>query len=384
MWHVRRAAVLALPSLCKCLPRPSLRSQAVKAIVQFGADDNRNVRSGALEVCGELVYLFHEDPDGVPDELLAFFLGKPSSSSSADSPSGPADRAPLPLSPQIEVSPLVGGLDSPPTALLEASQTWSPVRPWPASRDPDREILTAFNFPAVVLTLGRSNWHLLRDAHRTLCQDHVEKVRQSLASSLHEVAKIIGPEQSDQALLEPLSWFLHDGDNIQAAVLETLPSLLASFTPGGAARALAVVADAWGEIRLWRQREHIAGQLAEVGPGFMNGDGADAVLGVLVKAFKDSVAAVREQAVLVVRLLPRRVFPGVTLTLFSITRAHRSRLSSRRASRTPSRATSSSRSYLSSAATRATATAARTSRRRSRACAQRLAPTCLRSTCSRP
>lgn len=307
MWHVRRAAVLALPSLCKSLSRPALRAQTVKAIALFGVDENRNVRSGALEVCGELVYLFHEDPAGVPDELLDFFLGK---TAPTTSPAAPADPTRQPMSPPIQFSPLDGSLDSPPTALLEASQSWSPVRPWPASRDPDREILTAFNFPAVVLTLGRSSWHLLRDAHRSLCQDRTDKVRQSLASSLHEVAKIIGPEQSDEALLEPLSWFLHDGDNIQAAILEHWPSLLASFTPSGAGRALAVLADAWGEIRLWRQREHIAEQLADVGPGLMQGDGADAVLGVLVKAFKDSVAAVREQAVLVVRPL----FPSLFLS----------------------------------------------------------------------
>ncbi|GAA5890688.1 hypothetical protein JCM6882_000626 [Rhodosporidiobolus microsporus] len=291
LWHVRRAAVLALPSIFKHLPRPALRSQAVNAITHFSGDDNRNVRSGALEICGELVYLFHEDPAGVPEEVLSFFLGQPKDQPD-QSPSKPS------LSPSLAFSPLKSALDSPPSAaFLDHSTTWSPVRPWPAGRDPDREILTAFNLPAVVLTLGRSNWHVLRDHHRTLCQDRVEKVRQSLASSLFEVAKIIGPEQSDASLLEPLGWFLHDVDNIQAAILENLPSLLRSFSPEGAQQALGQLNEAWAKIRLWRQREFAAKEMATIGVPFVENGGVDAVLGVLVKAFKDPVAAVREEAV---------------------------------------------------------------------------------------
>ncbi|BGP21075.1 hypothetical protein JCM10213_007593 [Rhodosporidiobolus nylandii] len=294
-WHVRRAAVLALPPILKLLRPAALRSLASKAIALFAADDNRNVRSGALEICGELIYLFHENPDGVPSEVLSFFLGQPSPSAPPAPAPAPADPA---QSPSLAFSPLRSALDSPPSSsFLESSHTWSPVRPWPSNRDPDREILTAFNLPAVILTLGATGWPALRDMHRTLCQDRVEKVRQSLASSLFEVARIIGPEQADQSLLEPLGWFLKDVDNIQAAVVENLPSLMRSFSPQGGMHALVKLNEAWGEIRLWRQREYAAKQLQEVGPPLMQEDGADAVLGVLVKAFKDPVAAVREQAV---------------------------------------------------------------------------------------
>jgi hypothetical protein len=33
------------------------------------------VRSGVLESLGEVVYVFHLDPDGLPQELLRLFLG---------------------------------------------------------------------------------------------------------------------------------------------------------------------------------------------------------------------------------------------------------------------------------------------------------------------
>ncbi|GAA5861784.1 hypothetical protein JCM1840_005268 [Sporobolomyces johnsonii] len=295
LWHVRRAAVLALPSLCARLPRSVLRSKAIDAIAHFGGDDNRNVRSGALEICGELIYLFYEDPEGVPEELLAFFLGKPSSSAAAAQSallSDPSQSSPNSL------SPLKSALDSPPQSFLDTSVSWTSPNPFGNNlRDADRQILTAFNFPAVVLTLGRDQWHVVREHHLALCQDPVEKARQSLASSLHEVAKIIGPEQADASLLDPLSWFLRDVENIQAAVLDNLPTLFMAFGPRAAKSALAALGDAWPEIRTWRLREHAVKKVMEVGPHFMRNEGVEEVLAVLAKAFKDSVAAVRDQAV---------------------------------------------------------------------------------------
>ncbi|GAA5988639.1 hypothetical protein JCM10908_003650 [Rhodotorula pacifica] len=302
-WLVRRAAVLAVPSICARLPRTALRTAAVRAVSQFADDADRNVRSGALEICGELIYLFHEDPDGVPDEALRFFLGekapeeaRPSSSHTTKPLASPQQRD-SDDSPPNPFFPLRESLDSPSTSFLDSVNTWSPIRPWPASRDPEREILTAFNFPAVVLTLGRSQWSRLFNHHRELCSDPVEKVRQSLASSLHEVAKIIGPEQSDASLLEPLSWFVVDVDNVQGPVLDNLPSLLRSFTDEGAATALRTLGDAWNQIRLWRQRERVAKQFADFGVDLIRRGRVDAVLELLVRACKDSVAAVREAAV---------------------------------------------------------------------------------------
>ncbi|KAE8236320.1 hypothetical protein A4X13_0g9186, partial [Tilletia indica] len=40
-------------------------------------DISRNVRSAALEIIGELIFLFHEKKGGVPEELIRFFLNEP-------------------------------------------------------------------------------------------------------------------------------------------------------------------------------------------------------------------------------------------------------------------------------------------------------------------
>lgn len=308
LWLVRRAAVLALPAVCKRLPRPALHRQVVEAIRHFSADDNRNVRSGALEIAGELIYLFHEDPDGVPDELLAFFLGQPLDPTSDNSAAGDSSA-----SSANRISHFQSALESPSSSFLDASNSWqSPGFFAQKPRDADRSILTAFNFPAVILTLGRDKWHLVSKQHQALCKDPVEKARQSLASSLHEVAKIIGPEQADLHLLDPFSKFLQDGENVQTAILENLPTLLISFGPEVSKKALQILGDAWCDIGNWRLREHTLKKLAEFGPHYMQRDGEEEVLTVLAKAFKDSVASVREQAAVAVR--SRATCPCVTET----------------------------------------------------------------------
>lgn len=245
-------------------------------------------------MCGELIYLFYGDPSGVPEELLAFFLGQ------SISPAQEQQKQD-----QDEVfAPLQTALDSPPQTFFDPS-AWAPSTLFKVTRDPDRPVMCAFNLPAVALTLGRDNWHLLKDYYSTLCCEKADKVRQSLASSMHEIAKIIGPEQADVDLVEPLSMFLKDYDFIQGALLESLPSLLCSLGPIGGNEALLAVSDAWGAIKNWRRREALAKELGHLTAHFIVLDQPEQVLSLLGKAFKDPVATVREEAVYAVRpLLP--------------------------------------------------------------------------------
>jgi hypothetical protein len=160
--------------------------------------------------------------------------------------------------------------------------------------------MCAFNLPAVALTLGRDQWPQLRDYYLTLCRDKVDKVRQSLASSMHEIANIIGPQQAADDLLEPFSMFLRDHDLIQTAMIENISVLLPAFAPQVFRQAVRCVSEAWLDLRVWRLRESLAHDLVLVAPHCILAGATEDLLSILGKAFKDSVAAVREQAVLVV------------------------------------------------------------------------------------
>lgn len=65
--------------------------------------------------------------------------------------------------------------------------------------NPDNEMPfhCAYNFPAVLLTLGHKSWLKLKPVYNSLIHDPRWKVRRSLSFSLHEVAKILGPELTE-------------------------------------------------------------------------------------------------------------------------------------------------------------------------------------------
>ena len=66
----------------------------------------------------------------------------------------------------------------------------------------------AFSLPAVALTLGRSNWPLIKDTYEALASDMQWKVRRTLASSIHELGIILGEEAASQDLIPIFNGFL--------------------------------------------------------------------------------------------------------------------------------------------------------------------------------
>ena len=59
----------------------------------------------------------------------------------------------------------------------------------------------AFNFPAVLwATLSEVGWPKFHKLYKYMLQNGGNKVREPLISSLHEIAKMIGPEQAEQSL----------------------------------------------------------------------------------------------------------------------------------------------------------------------------------------
>lgn len=54
----------------------SRRSVAVSTLVPLSWDEVPAVRSGVLEALGEVLYTFHADELGPPNELVSLFLGR--------------------------------------------------------------------------------------------------------------------------------------------------------------------------------------------------------------------------------------------------------------------------------------------------------------------
>ncbi|XP_073686905.1 serine/threonine-protein phosphatase 4 regulatory subunit 1 isoform X2 [Garra rufa] len=84
----------------------------------------------------------------------------------------------------------------------------------------------AYSLPGVALTLGRQNWHCLRDTYETLASDMQWKVRRTLAFSIHELALILGDQLTAAHLVPIFNSFLKDLDEVRIGVLKHLYDFL--------------------------------------------------------------------------------------------------------------------------------------------------------------
>lgn len=74
--------------------------------------------------------------------------------------------------------------------------------------------LCAYNFPAVLDAVGIVKWDYLFTSYQKLLKIQDKKIKKTLASSLHEIAKIIGQKNTKQQLFNVLDSFLKDNSKI--------------------------------------------------------------------------------------------------------------------------------------------------------------------------
>lgn len=101
------------------------------------------------------------------------------------------------------------------------------------SSAPDNEVPyhCAYNFPAVLLTLGKKYWPKLSPLFDTLVKDSRWKVRRTLSFSLHEVAKILGPDLAEKELLNVMFNFLKDIAEVREGASLGLPKFIEVLHP---------------------------------------------------------------------------------------------------------------------------------------------------------
>lgn len=73
--HVRQSVLFALPAILSRLPSSRKRTQTLKTIMTLSRDPSAAVRSGVLEVLGEVIYTFCDDEMGPPNEIVRLFIG---------------------------------------------------------------------------------------------------------------------------------------------------------------------------------------------------------------------------------------------------------------------------------------------------------------------
>lgn len=92
--------------------------------------------------------------------------------------------------------------------------------------DSDIAYHCAYSLPAVALTLGSDNWNVLKDTVEILAGSKLYKVRKIIASCLHELALILGPELASNHLTPLFEAFLKDVDEVRIGILKNLAHFL--------------------------------------------------------------------------------------------------------------------------------------------------------------
>ncbi|CAK5277740.1 unnamed protein product [Mycena citricolor] len=291
-WHVRHSALFALPAILSRLHPGQRRKLALESVLPLSTDESQTVRSGALECLGEVIYTFHADPGGPPKELVELFLGRREDKRVRDGQQATEER-------ERYIQSLLG----------RANPTL-PVRPEsPLTSfftDSARPLICAFNMPAVALTLGGARWPELRQTYLDISENRDPSIRRTLAASLAEMAKIIGPEHAEVDLLGV--WWdsvVADDEEIRERALGITEAFVPMMGRDNRAAMVRGLLDGWqaGSFRGWRERKSISKSLAGLASAV--GDEMPEVLrALLMKALQDDIAAVREAAISIVRYFP--------------------------------------------------------------------------------
>ena len=181
VWGVRRSTIEMLPQIAPLCPQEIKNGILIEIFKKFSQDQSKWVKTAAFQFLGPFIATYEgSSPTPV---LLDLFL-----------------------------------------SMYEQNK----------SKDAENEVpfYCAFNFPALIFTYGAASWPKLRPLYEALVKDSRWKVRRTLSFSLHEVAKMVGPEITERELTPILFGFMKDVPDVREGVMLNLPKYIQTLTDG--------------------------------------------------------------------------------------------------------------------------------------------------------
>ncbi|XP_075441482.1 serine/threonine-protein phosphatase 4 regulatory subunit 1 isoform X1 [Ascaphus truei] len=175
----------------------------------------------------------------------------------------------------------------------------------------------AYSIPGVALTLGRENWHCLRDTYETLAADMQWKVRRTLAFSIHELALILGDSLTAADLLPIFNGFLKDLDEVRIGVLKHLYDFLKLLQNDKRREYLYQLQEfmVTDNCRNWRFRAELAEQLILLLELYSARDIYDYLLPMTLNLCGDKVSSVRWISYKLVSEMAKKLYHAPTPSL---------------------------------------------------------------------
>jgi len=289
IWVVRHSALFALSAILERLSPAQRRTVALETVVALSADKHATVRCGVLECLGEVLYTFADDDGGPPAQLIQLFLGR-------------KDDKNVRVGQKQTFTSLHSALLS-----MKAQNTVTPLESF--YKQEKRPLICAFNFPAIVLTLGAERWSEVRENYLDLVQNPNVNVSRTLAASVGEIAKVIGAENAKEDLVEVWRGFLRSYESdVRMKALEGVADLMKVVVSVGGIKAGRDMVDEVGKVwkedmfRGWRERECVQRRLVSwfrvvYDHGWVDKETIAIFRDLLLKGLEDSAANIREAAI---------------------------------------------------------------------------------------
>lgn len=306
IWGVRKACTESMVAVSKCLD-PTVRvNELVPVMERFINDSSKWVRASAASYLGP--FLGTLPGNRITPLLLSHYIrmGLPHDTNSSNSTGLHSSSSSAIPGTTNTSGTNTGTNNSSASSGSTTTNTYTnsilhnlPARIGSDPAEAELAVHCAFSFPAVTLTLGRTRWSELRSLFTSLSRDIQLKVRRPLSHSLHELARILGPEISESDLIPAMELYLRDNDEVKAGVIKSFASFL-SILSVPARDAYVPVLE---ELRTgslphnWRFRRMLALQLSSFAVLFSAQVTYDIVVPFAVALLKDTVAVVRDEAV---------------------------------------------------------------------------------------
>ena len=183
LWTIRKVAVSILPELTKLCDSETIKKVLLEIFKDFSQDTKSFVRNSAVEIFGQFIALLDKNDIKKYEELLDFYVN----------------------------------------TINEFSNS---------NKKDDITILQkcAFNFPAVLMTYGVESWEKLKLCFSKMAEQKDENIRLPLASSLGEIAKILGSDLTESDLLEFVDKFYKNSGEIKMKILGVLPDIIRNIS----------------------------------------------------------------------------------------------------------------------------------------------------------
>lgn len=130
--------------------------------------------------------------------------------------------------------------------------------------DAELRHICAYCFPAVFQVISKERWHEIREVYHTLAQSRNTNTKQTLAHSLHEVARILDdPILVEEELIPLFEDMIQDVETVQMGIIKHLAQFLTYLPEPCRVSYLPLLHDILHSTNPfnWRLRQHLAVQL---------------------------------------------------------------------------------------------------------------------------